>query len=77
MFESMTSFELMFCAVAIVAGMAYRGYSELKSKTVAEEVYHEKHQDRKINEHDMMLKMDNTRNKQFKIGKRRVERKNT
>jgi len=63
MFESMTSFELMFCAVAIVAGMAYRGYSELKSKTVAEEVYHEKHQDRKINEHDMMLKMDNTRNK--------------
>jgi len=63
MFESMTSFEVIFCAVAIVAGIAYKGYSDLKAKKVAEEVYHEKHQDRKINEHDMMLKMGNGGNK--------------
>ena len=59
MFESMTPVEMIVCVALFLGGLAFSKIQDVVAERKAERVFHERHQDRKIHEHDLMLKMGN------------------
>jgi hypothetical protein len=55
MLENMSAFDLGFIMVAGATFGAVVSIAGMKMKNTAESVYHERHQDNKIKEHDIKL----------------------